>query len=35
MLGLQGTGKTVSVSFAVPPEIFDILNGVAALKNIK
>lgn len=32
---LQGVGKTVALSFAVPPEIFDILNGVAALKNIK
>lgn len=31
---LQGTGKTVSLSFAVPPELFDILNGVAALKGL-
>ncbi len=31
---LQGTGKTVSLSFTVPPEVFDILNGVAALKGL-
>jgi hypothetical protein len=29
-----GTGKTVSVSFAVPAEVLDIINGVAGLKNL-
>jgi hypothetical protein len=31
---LQGTGKTVSLTFTVPPEVFDILNGVAAFKGL-
>jgi hypothetical protein len=32
---LQGTGKTVSLAFTVPPEVFDILNGVAAFRGLK
>ena len=32
---LQGTGKTVSLTFVVPPEVFDILNGVAAFRGLK
>jgi hypothetical protein len=32
---LQGSGKTISLSFTVPPEVFDILNGVAALRGLK
>jgi hypothetical protein len=32
---LQGTGKTVALTFTVPPEVFDILNGVAALRGLK
>jgi len=31
---LQGTGKTVGLSFTVPPEVFDILNGVAAFRGL-
>jgi hypothetical protein len=31
---LQGTGKTVTLSFTVPPEVFDILNGMAALRGL-
>ena len=32
---LAGTGKTVSLAFTVPPEVFDILNGVAAFRGLK
>jgi hypothetical protein len=32
---LQGSGKTVSLTFTVPPEVFDILNGVAAFRGLK
>lgn len=32
---MQGTGKTVSLTFVVPPEVFDILNGVAAFRGLK
>jgi hypothetical protein len=32
---LAGSGKTVSLSFTVPPEVFDILNGVAAFRGLK
>lgn len=32
---LAGSGKTVSLAFTVPPEVFDILNGVAALRGLK
>jgi hypothetical protein len=31
---LQGKGKTVALSFTVPPEVFDIMTGVAALKGL-
>jgi hypothetical protein len=33
-LQVSGMGKSVSVSFTVPPEILDILNGVAAAKHL-
>lgn len=29
-----GVGKTVGISFTLPPEIIDIINGVAGLKNL-
>ena len=29
-LQLQGTGKTVAISFTIPPEMLDIINGLAA-----
>ena len=32
---LAGTGKTVSIGFTVPPEVFDILNGVAAFRGLR
>lgn len=32
---LAGSGKTVSLAFTVPPEVFDILNGVAAFRGLK
>ena len=31
---VTGTGKTAAVSFTVPPEILDVINGVAAMKNL-
>lgn len=31
---VSGTGKTATLSFTVPPEILDIINGVAAMKNL-
>ena len=31
---VSGTGKTASVAFTIPPEILDIINGVAAMKNL-
>lgn len=31
---VTGTGKTAAVSFTVPPEVLDIINGVAAMKNL-
>jgi hypothetical protein len=31
---VSGAGKTVAVSFSVPPEIFDIINGLGALKHL-
>jgi len=35
-LQLQGAGKTVAISFTIPPEMLDIINGLAAAgKNIK
>jgi len=35
-LQLQGSGKTVAISFTIPPEMLDIINGLAAMgKNIK
>jgi hypothetical protein len=33
-LQLQGTGKTVELSFSAPPEILDVINGVAGLANM-
>jgi hypothetical protein len=33
-LQVSGTGKTVALAFTVPAEIFDIINGVAGLKNL-
>jgi hypothetical protein len=33
-LQLTGTGKTVELSFVAPPEILDIVNGVAGLANL-
>lgn len=32
---VTGTGKTVAVSFSVPPEIFDIINGIGALRHLQ
>jgi hypothetical protein len=32
---VAGTGKSVSVSFTVPPEILDIINGIAGLNHLK
>jgi hypothetical protein len=32
---VTGTGKTVAVSFSVPPEIFDIINGLGAMQHLK
>ncbi len=32
-LQVSGTGKTAAVSFTIPPEILDIINGVAAMKH--
>ena len=29
-----GVGKTVGISFTLPPEIIDIINGVAGLNNL-
>ena len=31
---MSGTGKTVALSFSVSPELLDMLNGVAGLKNL-
>ncbi len=31
---LQGTGRTVTLSFSVPAEVFDIVNGLAALGGL-
>jgi hypothetical protein len=31
---VTGTGRTAAVSFTVPPEVLDIINGVAAMKNL-
>ena len=31
---VSGTGKTASVAFTIPPEILDIINGVAAMKHL-
>jgi hypothetical protein len=31
---MSGTGKTVAVTFSVPPEFLDMLNGLAGLKNL-
>jgi hypothetical protein len=31
---VTGAGKTAAVSFTVPPEVLDIINGVAAMKNL-
>ena len=33
-LQLQGSGKTISLTFTIPPEVFDILNGVAAFRGL-
>lgn len=33
-LQMNGVGKTVGLSFSVPPEILDLVNGVAGLKNL-
>lgn len=33
-LQLTGTGKTVAVAFTVPPDVLEILNGVAAMKSL-
>jgi hypothetical protein len=33
-LQVSGTGKTATVAFTVPPEILDIINGVAAAKHL-
>ena len=32
---LTGTGKTVAVSFTLPPDMLDVLAGVAAMKGMK
>jgi hypothetical protein len=31
---MSGTGKTVAITFAVSPEMLDMLNGLAGLKNL-
>lgn len=31
---VSGTGKTASIAFTIPPEILDIINGVAAMKHL-
>jgi len=33
-LQLSGSGKDVALSFTLPPDILDIANGVAGLKNL-
>ena len=33
-LQMTGTGKTVAVAFNVPPEILDMINGAAGLRNL-
>jgi hypothetical protein len=33
-LQLQGVDKTVTLSFTLPPEILDVINGVAAMRQI-
>jgi len=33
-LQMAGTGRTVSLSFTVPAEVLDLLNGVAAMQNL-
>lgn len=33
-LQMQGSGKTIELSFAVPSEIFDVINGVAGLAHL-
>jgi hypothetical protein len=33
-LQLSGTGKDLSLSFTVPPEVFDVANGIAGLKKL-
>jgi hypothetical protein len=33
-LQVSGMGKSVTLSFTVPPEILDIINGVAAAKHL-
>jgi hypothetical protein len=34
-LQITGTGKTVAISFTVPPEVLDVLGGIAAAKGIR
>jgi hypothetical protein len=31
---VSGMGKTAALSFTIPPEVLDIINGVAAMKNL-
>jgi hypothetical protein len=33
-LQLSGAGKELSLSFTVPPEVLDMANGLAGLKNL-
>jgi len=34
-LQLTGTGTTVALSFTLPPDVLDVLSGVAAAKGLK
>jgi hypothetical protein len=31
---MTGTGKTVALTFNVPPDVLDIVNGIAGLKHL-
>jgi hypothetical protein len=31
---MSGSGKTVAITFSVSPELLDMLNGLAGLKNL-
>jgi hypothetical protein len=33
-LQLSGSGKDLALSFTVPPEVLDMANGIAGLKNL-